>query len=147
MKYGTLSNEFQGRLLVVWDHLLATLPDDAAMRRFVVFDRVGRRERALRQWETIPISIIALTDIAWRRSIPVDLVTYLGEEYVSKLRKRVEREAIPVTNIFSHTEDTLDAYARHTPFVLGVIHPNIYRPFLFGSKGIPVTSGKPWSIW
>jgi hypothetical protein len=43
------------------------------------------------------------------------------------------------------TEDELDEHARLTIGVVGVIHPFVNRPFLFGGKGI-AASGGAWSL-
>lgn len=147
MRHGTLSNDVQGRFLVVWEGLLATLEDDAARRRFRILDTAGARGRALAQWTTNRLSVAALTDVAYRQGIPVDLVTLLDEHYLPKLEKRAARDVLPISRVLVHTEASLDEYARATPFVVRVVHPYIDRPFLFGGKGIAVPSGSPWSMW
>jgi hypothetical protein len=131
---------------VVWDGLLASLLDDGARRRFRVFDAAGAKGKALNQWTTDPIACLALIDIAYRRSIPVDLVTLLDKRYLPRLRERAKHDSLPVNEIFAHTEDSLDEYARLTPFVLRVIHPYVDRPFAFGSKGLPVSRGVAWQL-
>lgn len=147
MRDGTLSNEVQGRFLVLWEGLIANLEDDAARRRFRLLDAAGARGRALAQYATDYIASASLTDLAYRRSVPVDLVTFLGERYGKKLARRAELDSLPISRVLLHTEDSLDAYARATPFVVRVMHPFIDRPFLFGGKGIAVRSGEPWSYW
>lgn len=146
MKAGTLSNVAQGKYLVVWDGLLATLPDEAAIHRFNSYHRVKARGKAIREWETNTITRRALLDLAYRRSYQVDLVTFLDPTYTQKIKARARGDELPITTVYSFTEDKLDEYARLEPYVLGVIHPFTDRPFLFGSKGIPAVTGQAWNL-
>lgn len=99
----------------------------------------------MKQWQTNVIAVRALNDLAFRRGYPVDLVTLLDKRYEQKLRARARGEDLPVSSVRAMTEDELDEHARLTIGVVGVIHPFVNRPFLFGGKGI-AASGGAWSL-
>lgn len=147
MKYGTLSNEVQGRFVVVWEGLLGYLPDQTARRRFELFDRLGARGRALAEWQTDRTASKALWDLAYRQSYPVDLVSTLGERYGKKLWARVVREVLPIGGYqMFEDEDELDDYVRSTPYIVGAVHGYTNRPMMFGGKGYVSAPGQPWRL-
>lgn len=147
MKHGTLSNEVQGRFVVVWEGLLAYLPDVAAGRRFRIYDNLGMRGRALAEWVSDTTASKALWDLAYRQSYPVDLVSTLGERYGNKLWARAVREVLPVGGYqMFEDEDALDDYVRSTPYIVGAVHGYANRPMMFGGKGFVTAPGQPWRL-
>lgn len=147
MKHGTLSNEVQGRFVVVWEGLLAYLPDARSRQRFRLYDRSGMRGRALAEWVSDPVAAKALWDLAYRQSYPVDLVSTIGSRYEKKLWERVVREVLPVSGMqMFEDEDALDEHVRRTPYIIGAVHGYTNRPMMFGGKGYVTAPGQPWRL-
>ena len=134
------------RIVLIWEGVCASPPERPGLReRFA--QRRGRSEdwdAAVRAWEVHekPLQRVVAIDM---RGIPVDIVTFLGEEYADALRDRLDRMHVPVTRVDWYED--VASFARDlrmSPDVQHVVDSDSERLKHYGRRGLAVQLGDDW---
>lgn len=145
MQGGDLSNRLPPRWLFVFENVLATVPD----RRLLEWKaavRLRRWKRVANCYEMHPHVMKVIWDLVWRRDYRFDVVTFLGEDFAEALEKRLHREALPFSNLWAVTEETLAQRLAYMPDVMFVIHGDPSRHLAYGNRGLLVTDPERLSL-
>jgi hypothetical protein len=141
---GELSNEIQPRALMVFEGLVAYPSTDNAISNLKL--RVAKSTRrwvtVLDHWEFDEISVRQMWDMAWRRGLRFDIVTFLYEpEFAVALYHHLsDTMGFPVSNVL-HFPDAQEL-ARNLVFmpdVRIVYDGDPSRVGAYGSKGKLIT--------
>lgn len=146
MKGNDISNEVVGRFLLVFEGLIADLPDAKAKAKFAAASRLRQYSRAVSAYQINDLVGRVIWDTVWRRGYSVDVVTFLGEEYIPAVEHWLEEHDLPVGNVTHETPGNLSRSLAYRPNVLGVYHSDPTSLFTYGSKGHLIDPSAP-SLW
>jgi len=140
MRGNDLDNTPVPRLVVVFENALGYLPEDQR-------DEWRRLSRA-RQWDDVArlfvldqLMLRTITDLTYRRSVSIDIVTYCGPEaFAEALARLLDRENVPVRIVFASTPDRMARRTSYEPDIIGVYDANPEHALVYGRKGVHLTS-------
>lgn len=132
---GEISNEVVGRLLLVFEGVVADLPDAKARAKFDGYRKVRAYKRAVSQFVINEQMAKVIWDTVWRRSYSVDVVTFLGEDMVEFVEERIEHEGLPIGRVWTEEKPMLARSLNYRPDVIGVYHADPRDFAMFGGKG------------
>ncbi len=135
MQHGDISNDVTARLLLVFEGLVANLPDEKARAKFDRYRKLHQWRRAVAFFEINEVMAKVIWDTTWRHNYSVDVVTFLGPEMVDEVEARVENWGLPVGRVWTEEKTMLARSLNYRPDVAGVFHTNPSDIFMFGSKG------------
>lgn len=142
------------RVALVWEGVCALPPEEPATtslrdryRRFR--DRGGEVnwERVVRSWQIMnkPLQRIYSLSI---RDIPVDMITYLGEEYCDALRDYLDHLLISVARVeYFESPEHFARSLRIAPDIQYVVDSDPERLKVYGRRGLEVTIGEDWGMF
>ena len=137
MMHGDLSNRLLPRVLIVFEGVIATLPD----ARRAKYDRavsLHRYRRAMECYEPNAHAVSVVWDWAWRRDIKVDVVSFIP--FLSEVERVLEKTGMPYSHLwFAKDADVLAGQLAYMPDVVSVLHADETRPLAYGSKSLYVT--------
>lgn len=83
----------------------------------------------------------ALSDLLWRRVLPVDIVVvHGGERFAQAVEVFLDKVNYPYSRLRSMTVSEIQAELAFAPEIHRVHHGYVEAPFLFGARGLLVTS-------
>jgi hypothetical protein len=140
MLRGDISNDYAKRLVFVYEGLVASAPDQRAEARMRLLLRLRRWRAALRCLRTEPRVVSQMWDLTWRWDFRLDVYTYLGgmdhQSQVEKaLRERLDRENIPVSNVWSLTPAGAAVRMAYAVDLHRVYDADVTRRLLYGGRG------------
>lgn len=138
MQKGDLSHDIVPRILLVFEGAVAFLPDDKRK----AFDKAYRKQRwtdALALWELNELMLRKIWDITFRKSLTVELVTFLGQGMADVLAARMDEEDMPIARVWATTPGQLSRRLAYMPNVSVVYDPDENHVFTYGSKGKVIT--------
>jgi hypothetical protein len=136
-RHGDLGEAWEAapRYAFVWENLLAHLPPhkQAAERRWIKLKQWGR---AFGLWEWDPAMRNVMSDAAWRRHLMIDVVVTHPPAFASLVRQYLDDGLYEYHRFVCVTSlEEFEHRLPHMPEVSMVLHGEVGRPFLFGSKG------------
>lgn len=146
MQHGDISNAVTGRFLLVFEGLVATLPDTKARAKFDAMKRIHAYKRAVGQFQINEIMGKVIWDTVWRRNHSVDVVTFLGDEFVEHVEARIEDWGLPVGRVWGEEKTMLARSLNYRPDVIAVYHANPSDFAMYGSKGVVLDPAHPTLI-
>lgn len=140
MRNGDLDNTPVPRVVIVFENAIGFLPDD---RR----DDWRQLSRG-RQWDAVarlfvldPMMLRKITDLSWRFSVNIDVVTYCGPEgFAEALARLFDRENVHVRVVFSSTPERMARTTSYEPDIMAVYDANAEHALVYGRKGVHLTS-------
>jgi hypothetical protein len=132
MKYGDLSSRISPRLLLVAEGALIGLADDKQYDKWVARNRW---DKAMDCWFINEMMARQILYLYWKKDINIELVTFVSEEFCRELRQRMDREQLPVSNVWYTTPTLLARRIAYMPDLAYVYDPDPDRWLLYGSKG------------
>jgi hypothetical protein len=139
-----ISNEVTARLLIVFEGLLGTPPEQPKMRRRIpLLGRKGLSPRDIEQWLLNEALARRIWDVTWRQGFSVDVVTFLGEEFVTAISDWIDIHDLPVGHVSASSPDRLARSLAYQPNVAAVYDPEPSRWATYGSKGRIMDPGSP----
>lgn len=141
MKGNDLANEVVPRDLLVFEGLLGLIPNEKVARAEAKFRAKGKWAKALACYETHEMLGRKVWDMAWRYSVEIDLITFLGRPFAFELEKRMENENMPFRRIWSEEPNILARRLATMPEVRTIYTPFPNQQLLFGSKGRYIQPG------
>lgn len=134
MEGGDISNEQSARLVIVFENLLGTLPNAAAVTRTKRLVSRGRWTEAVESFALNEALAARIWDVVWRLKYSVDVVTWISPEFRDALEARIDREDLPVGHVLHDKPTTLARKLPYMPYVAAIYDPDPQHRFLFGSK-------------
>lgn len=135
MQGGDISNDFQSAFLVLFEGLLGIPPKTTPAKKR--FWHRGKSENSLLEgWEVnrLLVGKIFLTPF------PVEVVTFLGEQYVPEIEKLLEDEHAFVRRVWATTPQELARIHLQRPDVAEIYDPDALRATLtYGRLGRHLT--------
>lgn len=138
MERGDISGRLAPRWMFVWEGVVANVPP-AKQAPYKLAVRLHRWRKAVDCWETEPHVAKVLNDLFWRRDLRFDVVTFLGDQYVEHIQRRLDGESLPFSNVWAVSEDTLAKRLVYMPDVQYVVHADPARHLSYGPRGLLVT--------
>lgn len=140
MRGGDLGNTPVPRLVVVFENAVGYLPDRNRER--------WRELKAARDWDGLArlfeldqMMLRKITDLTYRYSVSVDVVTYSGPEPLAEaLARLLDRENVPVRIVFSSTPQRMSRRTSFEPDIMAVYDANEAHAMVYGRKGVYLTS-------
>lgn len=129
--------------MLVFEGLIAELPDAKARAKYSAYAKVNQWGRALRQYQINELLAKHFMDIVWRKGYSIDVVTFLDERAVEPLEELLDGWGLPVGNITFSEKSMLARSLNYRLDVVGVFHPNPADVLTFGSKGHLVNPQSP----
>lgn len=136
MKGNDLDNLVVPRDVVVWEGLMASLPEDKKIHR--LHDKLLAREKwgeAVSLYEVNEMMARKVWDLVWRYSMELDLLTYVGYGFAEALEKRIENENLPFRRVWHEMPNMLARRLAVAPDIRTIYDPNPAHRFTYGSKG------------
>lgn len=145
MERGDLDNRLPPRWLFVFEGVIGRVPAER-QREYRLAMRWSRWKRAANCYELEPHVRKVIWDLVWRRDFRFDVVTFLGEEFAEALEKRLARESLPFSNLWSVTATSLAERLAFMPDVMYVVHGDTQRLLTYGNRGLLVTDPDKLSL-
>lgn len=139
---GDISNRVEPRLLVVFEGLIA-LPPEGGMGIAHFGRRAGKLKRQIDRLEVNEPMARVINDTVWRHNYAVDVVTFMGEEYLPHIERWLDEMGLPTSNVIARDRTQL---AREMPYrldLVGVFSPYPNDALVFGSRGYTVNPAAP----
>lgn len=140
MQYGDLSNEVVPRILVQYEGIIGYLSAD----KVDLYNRLGSRghwRAAIELWELDPLALAKLNDLIIRRSIKVEVVSFvMPREGAQALAERFDEESVPVSRVVASTPDRTARRLAYAPDIARVYCSDPAHALMCGGKGYQVTS-------
>lgn len=134
MQKGDISGDSVPALGVVFEGLIAEFKPEVGKRIFGLRKGV-RASRTLDQFVLNEHVVHVLMDVAYRRPLDVDVITYMGEEMAEAVAKRLDREQVPYRSVLSFTPEVLARKIAYMPDLFAIYDPDPSHRFLYGGKG------------
>ena len=136
MRGNDLGNTPVPRLVVVFENGIGYLPDDRRDQ--------WRELKAARDWDGMArlfeldqMMLRKITDLTYRFSVSVDVVTYCGPEpFAEALARVLDRENVPVRIVFSSTPERMARRTSYEPDIVAVYDANPGHVLAYGRKGV-----------
>jgi hypothetical protein len=137
LRNNDLSSEPVPRIAIVLEGALAWPPDDARkMKSFHRLLKRGRYEDAADLLEFNQRMETVIWDRAWRLSMTIDVVTFLGpDEWAVACARRIGDEELPVHKVWATTPQLLGRSLSFTPDLVRVYDPYPEHQLMYGTKG------------
>lgn len=134
-----LGNTPVPRLVLVFENGIGYLPDDRRGQ--------WRELKAARDWDGLArlfeldqMMLRKITDLTYRYSVSVDVVTYSGPEPLADaLARLLDRENVPVRVVFSSTPERMARATSFEPDIMAVYDANPGHSLVYGRKGVHLT--------
>lgn len=139
MERGDISNVTIPRVLLVFEGAVGTLPPG----RSKAFGKAVARKRwddAVACWELEEMMLRKIWDVTLRKSITVEVVTFLPEPFADMLAARLDEEDVPVHRVWATTPVRLVRRLPYMPDVSRVYDPDSDHVLSYGAKGRYLTS-------
>lgn len=140
MRGNDLGNTPVPRIVVVFENAVGFLPDELRER--------WRELSRARQWDDVArlfvldqLMLRKITDLTYRFSVSVDIVTYCGPEaFAEALARLLDRENVPVRIVFASTPERMARRTSYEPDIAAVYDANREHALVYGRKGVILTS-------
>lgn len=136
MRNGDLSNKTGPRIVVVWEDLIASVPDEH-LDRFVKYCNKGQWREAIGCYRINELMSMKLLYLVTSLNINISVVTWLPEEAVIYLSDRLDAEYLPIRGVFSSSPKQLATDLAYNPDIVCVYDP--HDATFYGSKGYAAT--------
>lgn len=146
MEKGDISNAVVPRYLFVFEGVLGHLPNIAAERRFHLFAKMHQYRRAVREWEINPHMGKVMWDLAWRRGMQFDVVTFLGEPLAEEIENKLNSLQLPFSHCDATTLEKLSRELIFRPNIVEVVHANPEWTLKFGARGRYIGTTEGFSL-
>jgi len=137
---GDISNEMAGRILVVANDFLLTLPTNTVYHLGRGFGRWAFLAKQIEIDDTVRLH---LHDFTWRRNYRVDVVIVgVPEQLAERMAERFDRMNLAIANTYA-VPDVRDLVNRlpYMPEVLYIVHDRPEWEYTFGAKAIRGVNG------
>lgn len=139
MRGNDLDNAIVPRDVLVFEGLLGLLPDEKVARQERKFRSKKRWAEAVGCYEINELLARKMWDMAWRYSLEIDLMTYLGHPFATALEERIDRENLPVRRVWSEEPNILARRLATMPDIRTIYDPYPEHQFLYGGRGRIIT--------
>lgn len=140
MQGGDLSNTPVPRIIIVFENALGYLPEDQR-DRWRELSRASQWDDVARLFVLDQMMLRKITDLSWRHSVNVDVVTYCGPEaFADALARLLDRENVPVRIVFASQPERLARATSFEPDIMCVYDANPEHALVYGRKGVHLTS-------
>lgn len=143
MEGGDISNLVVPRLVIVFENLLGLLPTKADEAKAAAYIRFGRWNRAARVFQINEALAARIWDVTWRLNYSVDVLTYVSPDFATAVAKRIDKEDLPVGNVWFDEPHLLARRLAYMPQVAAIYDPDPAHQFTYGSKGRIVSPVNP----
>lgn len=139
MQGNDLGNTPTPRIVICFENALGYLPDRSRDR--------WREMKAARDWDGMArlfeldqMLLRKITDLTYRFSVSVDVVTYCGPEPLADaLARLLDRENVPVRYVFSSTPERMARRTSYEPDIIAIYDANEEHALAYGRKGVYLT--------
>jgi hypothetical protein len=138
MQKGDLSNEVIPRILLVFENAVGWLPD-ANIKAHAKARAKQHWEDAVACWDLNELMLRKIWDVTFRKSITVEVVTFLGAGFADCLAARLDEEDVPVHRVWATTPAQLARKITFMPDVAKIYDPDEAHVFTYGAKGCVLT--------
>lgn len=139
MRNGDLANVPVPRIVVVWENAIGYLPDHRR-ERWRELKKARDWDGLVRLFELDQLMLRTITDLTYRFSVSVDVVTYSGPEpFADALARLLDRENVPVRIVFSSTPERMARRTSYEPDIVAVYDANAEHSLAYGRKGVHLT--------
>ena len=138
MKDGDLDNVTVPRIILVFEGAVGFLPDSNQK----AYDKAVLKQRwdeAISCWELNELMLRKIWDLTFRKSVTVEIVTFISQPFADVLAARLDEEDMPVRRVWFSTPGRLSRMLAHMVDVTTVYDPDESHVFTYGSKGRVIT--------
>ena len=139
MRGGDLSNDPVPRIVVVFENAIGYLPD-ANRARWRSLARRARWDDVARLFTLDQLMLRRITDLTYRASIQIDVVTYCGPaEFADALARLFDHENVPVRIVQAETPERMARRTSFEPDIVAIYDGNAEHALVYGRKGVILT--------
>lgn len=136
------------RVVLIWEGVCAAPPEKDVQTMKDRFDRWTNKEvnwaRIVRSWQIFEQPLQRIEAMAYR-GIPVDIVTFLGEDYCDALRDRLDLMHVEPARVDWYEDAAAFARDLRTSRAIEyVVDSDPERLKLYGKRGMATTLGEDW---
>lgn len=138
MQRGDISSEVVPKIIIVFEGAVGFLPAD----REAEYDRAVRKQRwvdAMYCWSLDEHMLRKIWDLAFRRSLTIEIVTFVSQPFADVLAARLDEEDMPVHRVWHTTPAKLSRQLAYMPDVAAIYDADEAHVFTYGSKGHVLT--------
>jgi len=140
MQGGDLSNTPVPRIVIVFENAIGFLPEDRR-EEWRVLSRAGDWDAVARLFVLDQQMLRKITDLSWRFSVNIDVVTYCGPEaFAEALARLFDRENVIVRIVFASLPERMARATSYEPDIMAVYDANPEHALVYGRKGVHLTS-------
>lgn len=145
MQGNDISNRLPPRWLIVFEGVIAELPEPSDRAAFNFYRRTRAYKRAVRTYQVNTHTAKVLWDMVWRRDYKFDVVTFLPSQCTEHVRDWIDEHNIPAANVRHYPSPAhLAQQLAYLPDVYAVVHAEAANRFTYGDRGMLVDQG--WNI-
>lgn len=134
MKGGDLDNAVVPRIILVFEGALGFLPD-SAVKDYEKAVKKQRWDDAIALWEFDEHMMRKIWDLTYRKSVTVEIVTFISQPFADVLAARLDEEDMPIRRVWYSTPARLSRQLAHMIDVSTVYDPDETHMFTYGAKG------------
>lgn len=146
MQGNDLGSGVQPRLILVFEGLIAFLPNKKAEVTYGASMRFHRWGRAVNQFVMNEHMEHRIYDVTYNKGYNVEALTFLGDPMADKIMEWIDEHYLPVGRVRSHSPDELAKKVAYMPDVAAIYHPFKDMTFKFGGKGRYLDPSGPLDI-
>lgn len=135
MRKGELSNQVLPRILVVFEDLIASLPDTKTKILAATAAKRKKWDQVANYYELNIKPSQGIRDLYWRHHYRVDVITFTDPNFVSPIREKLDAENMFFGGVHYYTPSRLLGDLTYDPSILAVFDPDESRILTWGSKG------------
>ena len=139
MKHGDLSAEVAPRIVVVFEGIVGILPDPHDKKYLKAIEKKHWAE-AIRFWHLNEMVLAKFWYLTAKRSLNIEVCTWLGPEMAEAIRDLLDENNIPVRDVWHSTPAKLSRELAWLPDIIAVYDSDSNHVFTFGGKGKIVTN-------
>jgi hypothetical protein len=130
---GDLSADMAARLIVVFDHTIATLPPASERRRRRLL-KARQWKRAAACWQVDTHMLKVIIDWQYRTPYNVDVATFTCEEEAEHIEAMLDRIGLPYGNFIPTTVEELARVHANMPHIAAIFDAAPNHRFSYGAK-------------
>lgn len=135
MRKGELSNEVLPRILLVFEDLVASLPDAKAKLYYTTAVKRKKWAQAISYYELNVRPSVGIRDLYWRHHYRVDVITFTDPNFVDPIRDKLDAENMFFGGVHYYTTAKLLGDLTYDPSIRAVFDPDPSRILTWGGKG------------
>lgn len=143
MQGGDLANDLVPRLVLVFENLVAVIPNSLNRVAYESFVRTKRWHRAFNLLAVNDPLARQMWHITWHLGYQLEVVTYLSEKAVEPAQQWIDEKDLPVHRVWYADPNKLARKIATMPDLAAIFDPDPAHQLTYGKKGRIINPAQP----